>query len=118
MEDYVATDQRPLAKCLTDVAASDLYLGIFAHRYGYIPDQDNPDRRSITELEYRHAGARGIPRLGFLLDEATPWQLAWVDAVTGDGDQGVRIRALRGELSQERLVSFFSTADELARKVN
>ncbi len=37
MEDYVATDQRPTEKCLADVAASDLYIGIFAWRYGYIP---------------------------------------------------------------------------------
>ena len=48
MEDYVASDQRPLAKCLADVAACDLYVGIFAHRYGHIPDQNNPERRSIN----------------------------------------------------------------------
>ena len=55
MEDYVATDQRPLERCLADVATSDLYVGIFAHRYGYMPTQGNPEGRSITELEYRHA---------------------------------------------------------------
>jgi hypothetical protein len=118
MEDYVAADQRPFAKCLADVAACQLYVGIFAHRYGYIPDQDNPQGRSITELEYRHAQEEGKPCLVFLLDDAAPWQLGWVDAVTGDGDRGARIRALREELRRERLVSFFSTADELARKVN
>ena len=118
MEDYVATDQRPLAKCLEDVAACDLYVGIFAHRHGYIPDHDNPEGRSITELEYRHAGARGIPRLVFLLDPATPWAPAWMDAFTGDGDHGGRIGALREELGRQRLVSFFATADELAAKVS
>jgi tetratricopeptide (TPR) repeat protein len=117
MEDYVASDQRPLAKCLADVASCDLYVGVFAHRYGYVPDEDNPKRRSITELEYRHAEARGKPRLVFLLDQGASWQLRWVDAVTGDGDQGARILALRQELGRERLVSFFSTAEELARKV-
>jgi Domain of unknown function (DUF4062) len=30
MEDYVATDQRPLVRCLADVEACDLYVGIFA----------------------------------------------------------------------------------------
>jgi len=114
MEDYVATDQRPLDRCLEDVGGCDLYVGIFAHRYGHIPDHDNPDRRSITELEYRHAHARGIPRLVFLLDSAAPWVPAWMDAFTGDGDQGRRIRALREELDHERLVSFFATGDELA----
>jgi hypothetical protein len=66
MEDYVAADQRPLERCLADVAASDLYLGVFAHRYGYIPNKDNPEGRSITELEYRHAQAKGKACLGLL----------------------------------------------------
>jgi tetratricopeptide (TPR) repeat protein len=117
MEDYVATDQRPLDKCLEDVAACDLYAGIFAHRYGYIPTQGNPEGRSITELEYRHAQAKGKPCLVFLLDEAAPWPANSMDAFTGDGDGGVRIRALREELGRDRLVSFFATAEELAHKV-
>src|SRR3974390_692345 len=69
MEDYVATDQRPLDKCLQDVANSDLYVGIFAFRYGYIPDHGNPSQKSITELEYRKAGEVGLPRLVFLLKD-------------------------------------------------
>ena len=40
-----------------------------------------------------------------------------MDAFTGEGDQGARIRSLREELGRERLVSFFSTADELAQLV-
>jgi len=55
MEDYVATDQRPLNKCLTDVAAYGIYVGIFAWRYGYIPPEDNPEKLSITEREFREA---------------------------------------------------------------
>lgn len=118
MEDYVAADQRPLDRCLADVAASDLYIGIFAHRYGYVPEQDNPDGRSITELEYRCAEKQGVPRLVFLLDEKTPWPPGQMDVFTGEGDHGARIRALRAELSRDRLASFFSTADELAKKVS
>ena len=50
MEDYVAKDQRPLDRCLADVAKCDLYIGLFAWRYGYVPAEDNPDGKSITEL--------------------------------------------------------------------
>ena len=42
MEDYVATDERPAAKCLADVASSDVYVGLIAWRYGYVPTEDNP----------------------------------------------------------------------------
>jgi hypothetical protein len=93
MEDYVATDQRPLERCLADVAATDLYLGIFAHRYGYIPDKGNPEERSITELEYRHAQAQGKPRLVFLLDPAALWPATSMDATPG---------TTRGEGASER----------------
>lgn len=43
MEDYVAVDQPPLAKCLADVAEADIYLALFAWRYGFIP-LDGPGR--------------------------------------------------------------------------
>ena len=118
MEDYVAADQRPLGKCLADVAACDLYVGIFAHRYGYVPEQENPDGRSITELEYRHAEARGIPRLVFLVDEETAWPPKQMDAITGDGERGARVGALRDELSRDRVTSFFANADDLAQRVS
>jgi len=55
MEDYVAADERPLVRCLADVEASDIYVGILAWRYGFIPNKENPGRRSIIELEYRRA---------------------------------------------------------------
>ena len=118
MEDYVASDQRPLAKCLEDVAGCELYVGILAHRYGYVPKHDNPDGRSITELEYRHAEALGIPRLVFLVDPAVPWPPPWMDVVSGEGDQGARIRAFREELGRLRLVSFFTTPDQLGQQVS
>jgi hypothetical protein len=95
-----------------------LYVGIFAHRYGFIPEHGNPQRRSITELEYRYAQAEGKPRLVFLLDPGAQWSPAWMDAFTGDGEGGARIRALREELGRERLASFFATADQLAHEVS
>jgi Domain of unknown function (DUF4062) len=49
MEDYVATDQRPVVKCLADVAGCDLYPGLFAWRYGYVPpaEHGNLGQKSI-----------------------------------------------------------------------
>ena len=113
MEDYVASDQRPLDRCLADVASRDLYIGIIAWRYGYVPEQGNPEGRSITELEYREARRRGIPCLLFLLDEDAPWPRSLIDTEPGAS----RIEALRAELARERLVSYFRTTEDLARSV-
>ena len=75
MEDYVATDKRPVEKCLEDVARSDIYVGIFAFRYGYIPPpkHNNPESLSITELELRHAQDQRKPCLIFVVSEDVPW---------------------------------------------
>jgi hypothetical protein len=114
MEDYVAIAMCPLDRCLGDVAACDIYVGIFAWRYGYIPNQGNPERRSITELEYRKAAELGKPRLIFLIDPAAAWPRPFMDIVTGEGERGARVNALRAELGAERLVSFFASPDQLA----
>lgn len=117
MEDYVAADARPVEKCMQDVASSDLYVGIFGFRYGYVPDQGNPEQKSITELEYRKAGQAGLPRLVFLVKDGAAWPTTLVDALTGP-DGGRRIADLRSELKKEHLDSFFESPEELARKVS
>ena len=117
MEDYVASDERPVDLCLADVESVDLYVGLFAFRYGYIPKTQNPESRSITELEYRRAVDRGIPRLIFLVPEDAQWEMPFIDAMAEGGDRGERIRKLRATLASERLLSTFTTPDELAAVV-
>lgn len=52
MEDYPAADKRPLQKCLEDVALSDIYVGIFAWRYGYIPNDNKKDNNPDIQIIY------------------------------------------------------------------
>jgi HEAT repeat protein len=118
MEDYVAKDQRPLDTCLDDGAVSDLYIGIFAWRYGFIPTENNPEQKSITELEYRKAIETGKSPLIFLLDETAQWPITATDMFTGKGNGGQSIRALREELGLQTTVSFFNSVDDLAAKVS
>lgn len=114
MEDYAASDQRPLDVCLADVAACDAYVGIFAWRYGYIPAKDNPERRSITELEFRQAVATGKKCLIFLLHEDAPWPPSLMEKEEG----GDKLRALRAEAMDKYSVDFFRNKDDLARRVS
>ena len=105
MEDYTATDQRPLDKCLDDVAGCDVYLGIFAWRYGYIPPEQD---KSITELEFRAAVNNQKLCLLFLLHEEAEWRKSLIDR------EIEKIEMLREELKRDFLVEFFSNKDELA----
>lgn len=116
MEDYSARDDRPVDACLADVEASDLYVGLFGFRYGYIPPDDNPDGCSITELEYRKAVTLGIPRLIFLAEQ-DKWPMSKSDAVAHEGNNGALIDKLRAELQQERLVSMFGSPEQLESKL-
>src|SRR5262245_59497520 len=97
MEDYVATDQRPLDKCLKYVGEADIYVGIFAFRYGYVPpaEQGNSNALSITELEFRHADKHKKPCLIFVATEDANISLQMVDAYSGRGDKGEKINRLR-----------------------
>jgi hypothetical protein len=111
MEYYVAEDQRPLDRCLADVADCDLYLGVFAFRYGWIPPENNPDELSITELEYSQAIENEKPCLVFLLSEDASWPAKFIDK-----DRS-RIEKLRNRLSRRHFCGFFVSPENLARLV-
>lgn len=114
MEDYTASDERPLDKCLADVRRCDIYLGIFAHRYGFIPQDGNPESLSITELEYWEARKHNKPCLIFLLDEDQEWAPKKFDSQTGEGAGGKRIKALRERLALDHTRMLFRSPDDLA----
>src|SRR5687767_8603155 len=114
MEDYVATEERPLGKCLADVAGCDAYVGIIAWRYGYIPPVNNPEGKSITELEYGCAVEGQKPCFLFLADDDAPWPHS--QSETGDGAKS--IAAFRATLKSNHIVSFFHSEEDLARSVS
>ena len=115
MEDYVAADCRPVEQCFQDIDSADLYIGLFAFRYGYIPPShhQNPNNLSITELEFQHAEKLHKPCLTFVVDDNTPWPRTFDDAYM-QKDKGDRIKTLRHYLCTEKLAGTFSSPHELA----
>jgi hypothetical protein len=107
MEYYLAEDARPLDRCLRDAGSCDLYVGLFARRYGFCP---RGEQRSITELEFRAARVANIDSLCFLLAEDAPWPDEYVER----GPGADKLAALRAELGERYLCGFFNTPDELA----
>lgn len=103
MEDYVARDDRMVDACLRDVSQADLYIGLIARRYGFVPEDHNPEGLSITHLEYCKAREANKPVLIFLLEARAQWDDRFTDSKTGDNDAGARIASFRADL--ERLAS-------------
>jgi hypothetical protein len=69
MENWPALDANSLQASIKKVNEAEIYIGIFAHRYGHIPDGFEI---SVTEMEYNRAVERDIPRLLFLMDGSPP----------------------------------------------
>jgi hypothetical protein len=116
MEKHPARDDRPKAASESDASNCDIYVGIFAWRYGYVPIEDNPEKKSITELEYLAAGCAQKPRLIFLLADNAAWPGNFRDA-EHEEDEGKRIRDLRKRLKTESWVAFFYSPENLANRV-
>ncbi len=87
---------------LAEVDRSQLYIGVFAGRYG----------SGITEAEYRRAREKGLPCLiYFQADAASPTQKK------EDADKSSRLAALKEELRREYIVTEFSSPDDLAARL-
>src|SRR5436309_8833027 len=69
MEHLPASDTEAIRASLKLVDEADIYVGVFAHRYGYVPKDNNPQQISITEMEYNRAVERKIPRMIFVMDK-------------------------------------------------
>lgn len=72
MEVFGARTEEPVTACLNEVESSDLFVGIYAHRYGFVPDGSEI---SITEMEYHHAKKLGRPIYCFVIDAALVAQM-------------------------------------------
>ncbi len=110
MEHLPAIDEDVISASLSLVDEADIYLGIFAHRYGYVPAGH---KKSITQMEYERAVKRGIPRLIFLMDKSNPVLPDNVDK----GQKAVQLEELKRRLSTERVVGFFDSPDALQARI-
>ena len=114
MEDYPASYKPPVEKCLEDIDDCDIYIGLIAWRYGFIPENC---KKSITELEYLKAVNKGIPTIIFLLDEVIAWPPTYIDAYNKEGEDGHLIAEFRKRLMRENVVNFFSDKKHLVNQV-
>ncbi len=110
MEHLAAADADAIEESLTLVEDADIYVGVFGHRYGFVPPGFEV---SITEMEYRRARESGIPRLIFFMHEEH--LMAASDVETGDG--AVRLAGLKREIGLEMVVAFFRSPRDLRAHV-
>jgi NTP-dependent ternary conflict system VMAP-like protein/uncharacterized protein DUF4062 len=90
---------------------ADIYIGIFAHRYGHCA----ADRQeSISVLEYRRAVSRGIPICIFLMDEAHGFPPIHMET---DIAKREKLNQFKAELRSKHVCKAFTTPEDLYQKV-
>jgi len=98
--------------CLDDVQGCDLYLLILGHRYGFQPGDENPDKLSITQLEYRRA--KGKPRIALLRTSIPDIGLSDI----ADPEKFKRVQAFREEVQHEVRPAEFRDAQGLIQALS
>lgn len=81
MEAFGSDESKPVDYCLRKVDESDIFIGIYAERYGTIDEESG---KSITELEYDHAYSmfrqgRLKALLIYQIDPKARWPLDYVE---------------------------------------
>jgi hypothetical protein len=110
MADFMARPEGAMAACLKEVAESDLFLGIYAWRYGFVP----PDSEvSITEEEFLEAQRLGKPRFCFMVDDT----YAWPDEYMEGGLSARLLRDFKARIDAELVRTIFTTPEDLAQRV-
>jgi tetratricopeptide (TPR) repeat protein len=110
MEVFGARPDEPLDACLKEVEESDLFIGIYALRYGFVPEGADI---SITEMEYVHARKLRRPIYCFLLDENQPWLPRWIESEPGK----TKLEDFKKRIQTQHVCGYFTTPDDLRAKV-
>lgn len=110
MEKFVARPVEPSVACLSEIEDCELFVGIYAYRYGYMPDGS---KVSITEAEFRHARDQKKPIFCFEVDAEYSWPAEMIEREPGR----TKLIALKKEIRSSLMRDTFTTPDNLASKV-
>ncbi len=111
MENFGSRDQRPKNECLRIIKEeTDMFIGIYAHRYGYVPKGDD---YSITQSEYVTASECKIPKLIYIIDEKHPWPPIFIEK----GNPAKKLSIFKSQLYSNHICSTFNNKDNLTANV-
>jgi tetratricopeptide (TPR) repeat protein len=111
MEIFGARADEATSVAFGQLEKSDLVVGIYAYRYGFIPEGAET---SITEQEFQHARSKHIPVLCFVVHEDEPWPPKMMEK---DPAKIKKLEDFKGRVLKEKVVDFFTTPADLGMKI-
>ena len=101
MEHFMAQPEESKKVCENEIKQCDIFVGIYAHRYGFIPEGED---QSITQLEYELAKTLGKDCLCFIIDKDHPWLPQWME-----WESYSKLTHFLSEVKNEKTAAFFTT---------
>lgn len=113
MESKSSSSKDSIAFSLKLVEDADIYIGILGYRYGYVPNDPNrnPERISITELEYKHAEKLKKSILFFFMSDK---HLIESNSIEHDPENLLKLNKFKDEIKTKFVISFFNSTEQLA----
>lgn len=110
METFGARPNAARAASLDELGSSDVFLGIYAHRYGSVPKDS---AISITEQEFDFAVAAGKSIFCFFIDPNYPWLPSFIDRESNFS----RLTTLKEKIGSISVRELFTSPEDLVYKV-
>lgn len=108
MEMFSAADEEQWRIIQRQIDEIDYYVILIAHRYGSTTNEGI----SYTEKEYDYAVSKGVPVLGFVIDDTAAWP---ADRVDNEMSKKNALGHFKKKV-KTRLVNFWKNKDELHAK--
>jgi cellulose biosynthesis protein BcsQ len=100
----------PTYICENEIEQCDLFIGIYAHRYGIIPEGQT---KSITQMEYELAKRLGKDCLCFIIDRDFPWAPKWIEM-----ESYSKLVDFLLEVKNEKTFSYFKTVTDFEAQLS
>lgn len=110
MEMFSAADEEQWQLIARQIEETDYYILIAGHRYG----SETNEGISYTEKEYDYAISKGVPTLGFIIDDNAPWPKTRIDTVQ---KKKKKLDTFKSKV-KGKLVHFWNNKEDLHGKIS
>ncbi|MCZ6676345.1 MAG: DUF4062 domain-containing protein, partial [Candidatus Poribacteria bacterium] len=109
MEYFGAQPEEPKTVCDREIEECEIFIGIYAHRYGFMPPGE---KKSITRLEYELARKLGKDCLCFIVNDNHPWPPKLIE-----GDKAKELQEFLELVNKEVVTTSFTTPVDFVHKL-
>ncbi|NIM12217.1 MAG: DUF4062 domain-containing protein [Candidatus Aminicenantes bacterium] len=110
MEFFMSQPQEPTEVCKEKIEECDIFVGIYAHRYGFVPKGQT---KSITEQEYELAKKSGKDCLCFIVDKDHSWKPAFIEF-----EKRKELEVFLKDVREQNIVSTFTSTSDFEIKLS